>query len=290
MYIHGTVPQWIAVTAYKCAFCCRMGLERVSFLECSMHQSLCPATLWDLLSNIKKARRQNIMLGSLQIISGVTKPIPFVALSWLRWETRIPISQHVIKSQKRTNHSITAHNYARNLLFSKPFVGGEPRPGNLHKQPCPCKPYINCPAHAENNDQIKSPTIATNSIPLKRREGGVQKETTAPATLGARSHKHHTNDTTNCRTRAGWCWRTSTNNFGYSNGRNKIEISKPWRLALPQGYQWNRNPNKLRGVFIACAPSTLEDISWQSSCWPASEYLGSRKSLGYWVLSTPAWK
>ena len=135
MYIHGTVPQWIAVTAYKCAFCCRMGLERVSFLECSMHQSLCPATLWDLLSNIKKARRQNIMLGSLQIISGVTKPIPFVALSWLRWETRIPISQHVIKSQKRTNHLITAHNYAGNLLFSKPFVGGEPRPGNLHKQP-----------------------------------------------------------------------------------------------------------------------------------------------------------
>ena len=195
MYIHGTVPQWIAVTAYKCAFCCRMGLERVSFLECSMHQSLCPATLWDLLSNIKKARRQNIMLGSLQIISGVTKPIPFVALSWLRWETRIPISQHVIKSQKRTNHSITAHNYAGNLLFSKPFVGGEPRPGNLHKQPCPCKPYISCPAHAENNDQIKYPHNRNELHPPKAAGGRGSKRNNSTSHTGRKvtqaPHERH---------------------------------------------------------------------------------------------------
>ena len=54
------------------------------------------------------------------------------------------------------------------LLFSlKPFVGGEPRPGNLHKQSCPCKPYISCPAHAET--MIKSNPQNRNELhpPLK---------------------------------------------------------------------------------------------------------------------------
>ena len=64
-----------------------------------------------------------------------------------------------------------AHNYAGETpFFLKPFVGGEPRPGNLHKQSCPCKQTLHkLSSPCRNNDQNQIPKIATNSIPPERR-------------------------------------------------------------------------------------------------------------------------
>ena len=112
------------------------------------------------------------------------------------------------------------------FLFSlKPFVGGEPRPGNLHKQSCPCKPYISCPAHAET--MIKSNPQNRNELHPPKAVGGWGSKRNNSTSHPGRKVTQAPQERHNKLSNTNWLMLENFNKTFVDNGSNRMISSKP---------------------------------------------------------------
>ena len=118
--------------------------------------------------------------------------------------------KRIIQLNKGSQHE----HWATPLFFQSPSVGDDHEGNPAHVTPTLAVQPMQTTMVPTN------PQIATKSIPQSGGRVGFRKKT-APAKVGARSHKHRANDTANCRTNS---WLMLGNFMQQFRGRIQDQI------------------------------------------------------------------